>query len=70
MFEVGLVQGNLADNQYQRNSKLLYISTSNKCYTYLLNVEASNFILLKTYNTEFDDIIVTFKDQNDRPFNI
>ena len=30
---------------------------SNKSYVYLLNVEPSNLVLLKTYNTEFDEII-------------
>ena len=24
-------------------------------------------MFLKTYNTEFDEIIITFTDQNDRP---
>ena len=30
---------------------------SNKSYAYLLNVEPSNLIFLKTYNTEFDEIM-------------
>ena len=33
----------------------------------MLNVEASNFVYLKTYNTKFDEIIITFTDQNGRP---
>ena len=32
----------------------------------MINVEPSNFMFLKTYNTEFVDITVTFTDQNDR----
>ena len=32
----------------------------------MLNVETSNLVSLKTYNTELDDIIVTFTDQNGR----
>ena len=39
---------------------------SNKSYGYLENVELSNLVLLKTYNTEFDEIIITFMDQNGR----
>ena len=39
---------------------------SNKSYGYLENVEPSNLVLLKTYNTEFDEIIITFMDQNGR----
>ena len=47
-FEVALVQCNLVDNQYQRKSKVLYTFTPNKSYAYLLNVEPSNLVFLKT----------------------
>ena len=40
---------------------------SNKSYAYLLNVEPSNLVFLKTYNTKFDEIIITFTEQNGRP---
>ena len=33
----------------------------------MLNVEPSNLVFLKTYDTEFDEIIITFTDQNGRP---
>ena len=46
--EVALVQCNLVDNQYQRKSKVLYTFTPNKSYAYLLNVEPSNLVFLKT----------------------
>ena len=36
----------------------------NKSYAYLINVEPSKLVFLKTYNTDFDDI--TFTDQNCR----
>ena len=36
----------------------------NKSDVYLLNVEPSNLTILKTYNTEFDKIIIIFTDQN------
>ena len=68
--EVVLVQCNLVDNQYQQKSGVLYTFTSNKSYAYLLNVEPSNLVFLKTYNTEFDEIIVTFTDENGRPLEI
>ena len=42
----------------------------NKSYGYMLNVEPCNLVFLKTYNTEFDEIIITFTDQNDRPLEI
>ena len=68
--EVVLVQCNLVDNQYQQKSEVLYTFTPNKSYAYLLNVEPSNLVFLKTYNTEFDEIIITFTDQNGRPLEI
>ena len=46
--EVVLVQCNLVDNQYQQKSEVLYTSTPIKSYVYLLNVEPSNFVFLKT----------------------
>ena len=63
--EIVLVQCNLVD-RYQQRSEVLYTFTPNKSYTYLLNVEPSNLVFLKTYNTEFDKIIITYTDQNGR----
>ena len=55
------------DNQYQQKSEVLYTFTPNKSYVYLLNIEPSDLVFLKTYNTEFDEIIIEFNDQNGRP---
>ena len=68
--ELVLVQCNLVDNQYQQNSEVLYTFTANKSYAYLLNVEPSNLVILKTCNTEFDEMIKIFRDQNGRPLEI
>ena len=46
--EVVLVQCNLVDNQYQQKSEVLYTFMPNKFYAYLLNVEPSNLVSLKT----------------------
>ena len=62
--EIVLIQCNLVDNQYQQKSEVLYTFTPNKSYAYLLNVEPSNVVFMKTYNTAFDKIIITFMDQN------
>ena len=43
-----LVQSNLVDTQYQQKSEVLYAFTPNKSYAYLLNVEPSNSVFLKT----------------------
>ena len=65
--EAVLVQFNLVDNQYQQNSEVLYTFTTNKSYAYLLNIELSNFVFLKTCNPGFDENIIIFTDQNGRP---
>ena len=52
--EVFLVQCNLVDDQYQQKSEVVYAFTRNKSYAYLLNVEPSNLVFLKTFNTVFD----------------
>ena len=36
----------------------------------MLNAEASNLVFLKTYNTEFDETIITFMDQHGRLLEI
>ena len=68
--EVGFIQCNLVDNQYQQKSEVLYTFMPNKSYAYLLNVEPSNLVSFKIYNTNFDEIIITFTDQNGRPLEI
>ena len=68
--KVVLVQCNLVGNQYQQKSEVLYTFTPNKSYAYLLNAEPINLVFLKTYNTEFDEINITFADQNGRPIKI
>ena len=68
--EVVLAQCNLLDNQYQQKSEVLSTFTPYKSYAYLLNVELRNLVFLKTCNTDFDEIIVTFLDQNCRPLEI
>ena len=68
--EVTLVQCNLVDNQYQQKSKVPYTFPTNKSDVYLLKVEPSNLVVLKTYNTEFDEITITFTDQNGRSLEI
>ena len=68
--EVVLVQCNLVDNRYQQKSEVLHTFTPNKSNAYLLNVEPSNLMFLKTYNTELDEIIIIFTDQNGRSLEI
>ena len=41
-----------------------HLTNKHNIYAYLLNVEPSNLLFLKTYNTDFDDTIITFINQN------
>ena len=68
--EVVLVQCSLVGNQYQQISVVLYTFEPNESYAYLLNVEPSNLIFLKPYNTEFDNVITIFADQNGRGLEV
>ena len=68
--EVFLVQCNLVHNNYQQKSEVLCAFRINKSYACLLNVEPSNLVFLKTYKTEFNEIIITFTDQNSIPLGI
>ena len=66
------MQYNLVYNQYQQKSEVHFHALKILClfYAYFLNVEPSNLVFLKTYNTDFDKIIMRFMDQNGRPFEI
>ena len=68
--EVVLYESNLVDNKIQQKTEVLYNFTPNKSYAYLLNVEPSNLVFLKTYNARFDEIIITFTDQHSRLLEI
>ena len=47
-----------------------YTFTPNKSYGYLLNVKPNNLVFLKTYKTDFEDITISFTDQNGWPLEI
>ena len=51
-------------------SEVVYTFTPNKSYAYLLNVEPNNLVFLKTYNTEFNEIIITFNVKSGRLLEI
>ena len=63
MVEVFLAECILVDSRYQQNFEVLYTFIGNKSYAYLLNVESSKLVFLKTYSTEFGKIIITFTNQ-------
>ena len=69
MFVV-LVHFNIVNNNYQQNSRVLYIFIPNKLFDQLLDIPRKNFIFLKTFESEFSYIEVRFVDQISKPLEI
>ena len=53
-----LVHCNLVDNDYQHDSRILHTFVPNKSFGSLLSIQASDFVWLKTFKTEFQYIEV------------
>ena len=68
--EVVLVHCNIVNNDYQQDSRVLYTFIPNKPCGSLLETSPINHIFLKTFNSEYDEIIVWFTDQNSQPLEI
>ena len=51
--EVVLVQYNIANNNYKRNSRVLYIFVPNQPFGQSLYIYPKNLIVLKTFDSEF-----------------
>ena len=56
--EVILVHCNIVNNDYQQDSRVLYTFVPNKPFGSLLEISPTNHIFLKTFNSEYDEIIV------------
>ena len=67
--EVVLVHCNVVNNNYQRNSRVLYTSYI-KSFDKLLDISPKNFIFLKKFDSKFSFIAVWFTDQNSKPLHI
>ena len=70
IMEVVLVHCNIVNNNYQQDSKVLYIVIPNKSLGQLLDISPKKFIFLETFNSEFPYIEVWFTDQNFEPLEI
>ena len=68
--EVVLVHCDIATNDYQQDSRVLYTFVPNKPFGSLLEISPTNHIFLKTFNSEFQTIEVWFTDQNSKPLEI
>ena len=61
--EVVLVQGNVVNNDYEQDSRVLYKFIPNKSFGSLLEISPTNHIFLKTFKSEFQAIRVWFTHQ-------
>ena len=62
--ELVLIYCNIVNNNYQQTSRILYTFVPNKPFGSLLETSPSSHIFLKTFNSEFQEIKVWFRDQN------
>ena len=70
IIEVVLVQNNIVNDNYKRSSRVLYILVPNQPFGQLLDISPKNFIVLKTFDSEFSYIEVWFTDQSFKPQDI
>ena len=68
--EVVLVHCNIVNNDCQQDSRVLYTFVPNKPFGSLLEISPTNHIFWKTFNSEYDEIIVWFTDQNSQLLEI
>ena len=68
--DVVLVNCNIVNNDYQQDSRVLYTFVPNKPFGSLFEISTPNHIFLKTFNSNYDEIIVWFTDQNSQPLKI
>ena len=66
--EVEVIHCNVANNDYQQDSKVLYTFALNKLFDQLLDISSKTFIFL--YLSEFSYIEVWFTDQNCKTLEI
>ena len=67
---VVLVHCNIVNNDYQQDSRVLHTFVPNKAFGSLLEISPTNHIFLKTFNSEYNEIIVWFTDQNSKVLEI
>ena len=68
--EVVLVHCYIVKNDYQQGSRVLYTLVPNKPFGSQLEISLTNHIFLKTFNSEYDEVIAWFTDQDSQPLEI
>ena len=68
--EVVLAHRNIVNNDYQQDLRVLYMFVPSKPFGSLLEISPTNHIFLKAFNSEYDEIIAWFTNQNSQPLEI
>ena len=68
--EVVLVHCNLVNNSYQQHLRVLFTFVPNKQYGQLINISPHSLVFLKTMNTDFSEVEIWFRDQNNNVLEI
>ena len=64
--EAVLIHYNIANSDYQHNSRVSYTFICSKSFSQLLDISPKKNIFLKTFNSEFSYSEVWFNDQNSK----
>ena len=68
--ELVLVHCNLVNNDYQQDSRILYTFVPNKVFGSLLEISPTNYVFLKTFNSEFQEIKIWFTYETRKPIEV
>ena len=68
--KIVLVHWNIVNNDYQQDSRVLYIFVPKKSFSQLSDISSKNVMFLKTFDSEFSYIEEWFTDQNPKPLEI
>ena len=68
--ELVLVHCNLVNNDYQQDSRILHTFVPNRTFGSLLEISPTNYVFLKTFNSEFQEIKIWLTDQTSTPLEV
>ena len=68
--ELVLVHCSLVNNDYQQDSRILFTFAPNKTFGSLLEISPKNQFFLKTFNSEFQEVKMWFRDQTSKPLEL
>ena len=68
--ELVLVHCNLVNNDYQQDSRILFTFVPSKSFGSLLEISPTNHVLLKAFNSEFQEVKIWFIDQTSKPLEL